>query len=139
MKMTRRKILFGVMLLFALLALWPELAHDRMKAAVAAYKRQLRAQGEKLTIDELIPPTPTNGANGAAALLTATRRLPRIDWRFMVSRMKPLFPARARVAWAQEILPTEQLTNLWPELKMEMDKSTRALAEIREAMETPVI
>src|SRR5947208_4665291 len=101
MKITRRKILLELALFLALLVLLPVVTHFRKKAAVEGYKMQLRAQGEKLTVAELIPPTLTNGPNGAAALLSAASRLPPRDWRYMVSRMQPLAPTRARVAWAQ--------------------------------------
>src|SRR6185369_8182846 len=71
MKVTRRKILFGVAMLMTLVIFLPVVVHFRMKATVEAYNSQLRAQGEMLTIAELIPLTPTNGPNRAAALLSA--------------------------------------------------------------------
>src|SRR3989442_13053999 len=102
MKTTRRKILLGVALFLALLVLLPVVVHFRMKAAVEAYNSQLRAQGEKLTIDELISQSPTNGSNGAVALLSAASRMRFRNDGFELQRMKFLSPARAPAPWAQE-------------------------------------
>src|SRR5437879_3506522 len=122
MKPLRRKILFGVALLLALLVVLPVVAHYRAKAAVEAYKRQLRAQGEKLAIAELVPQPPTNGPNGAAALMRAASRLSSLDYKYQPSRMKTLAPGHARVAWAQEILADDEITNIWPGLSLQLQK-----------------
>ena len=71
----RRKIIIGAVVAGAVIVLLPVWTHYRAKAALAAYKRELQAQGEKLTIEELIPPLPTNGLNGAFAFAGAASRL----------------------------------------------------------------
>ena len=71
----RRKIIIGAVVAGAVIVLLPVWTHYRAKAALAAYKRELQAQGEKLTIEELIPPLPTNGLNGAFVFAGAASRL----------------------------------------------------------------
>src|SRR6185436_9777744 len=93
-KVTRRKILFGVAMLMTLVIFLPVVVHFRMKATVEAYNSQLRAQGEMLTIAELIPLTPTNGPNRAAALLSAASRMRFRNDGFELQRMKFLSPGR---------------------------------------------
>ena len=139
MRTSRGKVLLGIVFLLALMIGWPIVVHFRAKAAVRAYDKQLRAQGEKLTIDELIPPRTATGANGAAAFLSAARRLSSLDFNYEPSRMKALAPGHARVAWMQEVLPTEESTNIWPKLHEFIEQDARVLAEAREALKNPVL
>jgi hypothetical protein len=71
------KILF-LLLLALVLGVILLLPHGGYRRQVEAYKKQLLAQGEKLTIAELAPPRATNGPNGAMALTNAMQsyRLP---------------------------------------------------------------
>jgi hypothetical protein len=64
----RSKILFALVLLLVLgfIFLTP---HGRYRHAVEAYKKELIAKGEKLTMSELAPPSFTNVPNGAKAFM----------------------------------------------------------------------
>ena len=66
----RTKILL-LLLLALILGVILLLPHGGYRRKVEAYKKQLLAQGEKLTMLELAPPPPTNGPNGAIALTNA--------------------------------------------------------------------
>src|SRR5581483_6972619 len=134
----RWKILLGVTAAIGLALLLPMGAHYRAKASVAAYKRQLKAQGEKLTISELIPPTPTNGPNGAQALLSAGSRLS-VNISNYAPMMTIISPGHARAAWKQEVLPTEDLPNVWPDLIKELESQQDALSGARTALASPVL
>src|SRR5262245_50368814 len=128
----RRKICLGLGVVAMLLALLLVAMHYRAKAALAAYKRQLREQGEKLTIEELIPPRATNGPNGAAAFIVAASRLPTFNYSNQPALMKAVNPGRARVAWAQPILASMVSTNdVWPGLKVDLERNREALAEVK--------
>ena len=137
---TRRKIIFGVMVALVVIVLLPVWAHYRAKAALAAYKRQLQAQGEKLTIEELIPPAPTDGPNGALALVGAASRLSKDYNEHSPRAMKYISPGRAVVAWKQEAFPMENgFTNPWPQLRLEVETNRVAMDEIKVALANPVM
>lgn len=136
----RRKIIIGGGVALVILILLPVWAHYRAKGALAAYKQQLQAQGEKLTIEELIPPLLTNGPNGTFALAAAAGRLPELNHEINPWGMKYLSPGRARVAWKQETLPRGNVfTNLWPQLRLELERNRETMNEIKIALAIPVI
>src|SRR5262245_15635175 len=101
MKNFRRKILLSVVAVILLFAGFLVIMHYRAKWVVEAYRKQLIAQGEKLSIAELVPPAPTNGLSGAPALMAV--RLNSLNDDLYPSVMKMLSPGRARVGWTQEV------------------------------------
>src|SRR5688572_28790059 len=54
----RWRIGLGWGLLVALIVAWPLVERQRAKSALAKYERALRAKGERLTFNELMPPPP---------------------------------------------------------------------------------
>src|SRR5688572_6685262 len=54
----RWRIAVGCGLLLALVVAWPLSERQRAKSALAKYERALRAKGERLTFNELVPPPP---------------------------------------------------------------------------------
>ncbi len=136
MKEPRKMLLAAGALALALAVGYPLFKHYQLKAAVEAYRRQLRAQGEKLTIAELTPPPPTNGPNGAFVLWSAAGQLGLLP---DPPAMTLVAPGRARVAWAQAVLPTRAATNLWPQLAAAIETNRPVLAQLRQALENPVV
>ena len=126
-----------MVLLLAVLALLSIVTHYRAKAAAEAYTQQLRDQGEKLTFEELIPSVETKSREAATDLLAAARGLPALIYRYgSVARpfgMHLLAPGHALIAWAQEALPMEGNTNIWPTLH-QMQADATALAAARELL-----
>jgi hypothetical protein len=118
-----------VVLLFAAFLV---IAHYRAKWSLEAYRKRLIAQGKKLSIAQLVPPAPTDGLNGAPALMAV--RLNSLNYDFYPSVMKMLSSGRARVAWTQEVEPSEKSTNIWPALHTQMKNNSDALAEIRQIL-----
>src|SRR6266446_3022766 len=136
----RTKVIAVTLLALTLLVSWPVAAHYRARGKVQDYKRQLQARGEKLMIDELVPPPPAYDSNGAAALMAAASQL---QWSSLDSNsppsMKYIGPGRAMVAWQQEILPTADSTDIWPGLRKTLAEEEQELAAIRAALERPVV
>ncbi len=136
----RRKIIIGVIVAGVVIMLLPVWAHYRAKAALADFKRQLQAQGEKLAIEELIPPPPTNGPNGAFALVGAASRLARSYNEHSPRAMKYISPGHAVVAWKQETFPMKDgVTNPWPQLRLEVEVNRESMNEAKIALANPVI
>ena len=65
---TRSKILL-VLIFLLILGFIFLLPHGRYRHAVEAYKKELLARGEKLTIAELVPPPSSDASNGAKAFM----------------------------------------------------------------------
>ena len=128
MKEFRRKILLGVCCVVLLFTSFLVIMHYRAKWWVEAYRKQLIAQGEKLSIAELVRPAPTNGPSGAPALIAV--RLNSLNDDFRPTAMKMLGPGRAKIAWTGEVQPSEKSTNIWPGLRTQIENNSDALAEI---------
>lgn len=138
--MTRRKkVVWGLAVAITLPVLAPVIAHYRARAAVEKFKAQLRAQGEKLTIDELVPLPPLDMPNGATAFLNALSRLTSFDYELQPGVMKMVQPGHARICWQQTTLPTEKSEDIWPALRAYVESNRAALADLREAVQQPVL
>ena len=138
--MTRRRKLLSVWAaIVVVVALLPVIAHYRAKAAAEKFKAQLRAQGEKLTIDELVPLPPLGTSNGASAFLGALAQLTRFDYELQPTPMKMLQPGRARIVWQQTTLPAEKSEDIWPALRAHLETNRVAMSDLREAIGQPVL
>jgi hypothetical protein len=135
----RRKVRLIWAALLIVVALLPVIAHYRAKAAAEKFKAQLRAQGEKLSIDELVPLPPLNTPNGARDFLDAMSRLTSFNAEIQPSPMKMVQPGQARITWQQSTLPTEKSDDIWPGLRAHLETNRAALADLREALRQPVL
>lgn len=135
---SRRKTFVGLGIVLGVALIFYVMAHSRTDGALEAYKRQLRARGEKITIAELTPPTPTNGPNAVAGLMNVAGQLQLGD-----SNQVPvatfISPGHLRIAWQQEVLPTKDSTNIWPALAKEIESRREALSQARVALTNPVL
>jgi hypothetical protein len=135
----RATILVGIAVPVVVALCFPVVAHFRAKAAAERFKAQLRAQGEKLSIAELVPRLPEAGANGASEFLAAQARLSAMPHQIQPTAMRGVRPGRARIAWQQPVLPTDQSSNVWPELRACVAKNSTALGNLRAALRQPVL
>jgi hypothetical protein len=136
---TRRKRIIWSAGIAAVVVLVPVIAHYRAKAAAEKFKAQLRAQGEMLSIAELIPMPPLSGPNGATAFLDALSRLTTFDYEIQPGVMKMVQPGRARIVWQQATLPTEKSENIWPVLRAHLETNRVSLEDLREAIGQPLL
>lgn len=113
--------------------------HFKAKHDLAAYKKQLIAQGEKLTIFELIPKPVAAENNGAEELRKSLNGLSAIKQDGLPS-MKLVLPGKARAIWTQEETfdaYQKQRTNIWPTLRENMAKAAHDLERLHQALEKP--
>jgi len=115
------------------------IAHYRAKAALEKFKAQLRAQGEKLSIDELVPLPPLNTPNGAKDFLDALSRLTSFNADIQPGVMRMVQPGYARIAWQQSTMPTDKSDDIWPGLRAHLETNQAALADLCEALRQPVL
>jgi hypothetical protein len=133
---------FGVVLL-ALSVCFFKSGSDS-KTRLEQYRNQLRAAGEKLTPEELVPPRLDADKNGAAwfedaAQFIAPRRATAI-FTNPPAPMKTVAPGRASVAWRQDaIILTRRglVTNTWEEIGENLANQGDALSKLQKAAERP--
>ncbi len=106
--------------------------HYRAKARAEAYRRQLEANGEPTNLARLQPVfSPEEIRVGfelraAAALFRGAYT--------SAPAMKFLAPGRALAVCREEVLPTDESTNLWPGLELLVQQNQPALVQLRTAM-----
>src|SRR5215472_2296653 len=89
--------------IFLIPTLWVIVSHYYAKKDVERYKAQLHAAGEKLTVDELLPPSVPPEKNGAKLLIQAYPYLHpegAIDTN-PPPAMQRVAPGKAMIAWRQ--------------------------------------
>ncbi|MFA6545144.1 MAG: hypothetical protein WCS99_12070 [Limisphaerales bacterium] len=129
--------------MLTVLGLW--LAHERGKAQLEAYKRQLLAKGERLTLAGHVPPPPLAASNGVTQYRKAVERLPSPDnsgenlhrpW-----PMVGIAPGRAMVSWKQPSLPRENdkrlVADLWPDFSAHLADNRERLSELAATLDLP--
>lgn len=142
-------ILVGFFILFVLVE------HIRGRVALNAYKADLRAKGEKLTMEELAPVHTAESASRTKAFYTAaiqvTNEFTRLsELQHEVVPMRMTVPGQASVAWASTELrssATNQVGRIaqtkepailtWADLARWMDEHEKSLAALRSALNPP--
>lgn len=115
-------LVFLVILGFILL-----LPGHRYQDALKAYKQQLLAKGEKLTMVELAPQPHTNAFNGARALLD-----------LMTSNQAPSdYPAMMKIVAPG--LAAIGSTNIVPAEMLSYERNTSTMVKLRKILEMPVL
>jgi hypothetical protein len=109
------------------------IAHFRAKAGTERYKAQLRAQGEKFSIPELLSSSRMD-SGGVGDFAAAKARLGAVNFELLPGAMKMIKPGRARVVWKEVVLPADKTTNVWPELQAVVDGFEAAATEVREIL-----
>ncbi|EEF62158.1 hypothetical protein [Pedosphaera parvula] len=133
----RIKILFVLIPVILLGFVTVFLPHSGSKRAVENYKRELRAKGEKLTYQELIPATPPQTPNAARVFLNANGIF--VYGSNTVSPMPFIAPGLAEVVSQQESLAAEGRTNIWPRLTAEVKANRNSLLSLREILQVPAL
>jgi hypothetical protein len=129
--------------IFLIPTLWLLISHSAAKRAVDRYKSQLRAAGEKLTLEELsptpIPPEksgaklffqiwPSSGFNGAASDNTPPT-------------MRMVANGKAMIGWQQPYLVSDwgntRLTNTWDEIGQDLKRFGPVLTQLQQAAAYP--
>jgi hypothetical protein len=131
------KIVIVLAVLVAVAAALLMIPHYRAKAAVRAYREQLKARGEKLTFAELAPAFSHEEIAGGQELTAAVSMAS--NFTNSPPMMKWLAPGRALVGWSEAISPTDNSSNCWPEFSAVIKRRPEIAAQIREALQKPGI
>src|SRR6267378_1040436 len=142
MKLSSRRIAGGFGAACALaLGIWAYLFHARSEWALADYKKQLRAAGEPLSVDELLPRPADLDANGARIFQQAQRFF--IAGASLLDSNPPaamwmVAPGKAMVGWKQPDLRDEG-ANTWEQAEAELDREREALELLEQISERPML
>ena len=135
----RRNIFIIVVLIVASIAAIPFVLRYQAKARLEAYKKELIAAGEKLTIEELIPVRP-EGENGAKNFWTGAAMAGRFA-NDCPPIIRMIQSGKGQAAWqrreAMEETSGKIIANLWPILAREIALQTNQIIELREALQQP--
>lgn len=143
MSKSLRVLIILALVLLAIPLLWMWSHRSRNQGALAKYKAELRAKGEKLTWAELGYPHPAETNNSLQKLLTAVDKIsPGRTDPGKLGLMSYVGPGRAQPCWAATQPPlaawakgSNALT--WVEFQSDSDSAQRALEEIRAALQNP--
>jgi hypothetical protein len=113
--------------------------------ALARYQKQLLAAGEKLKLEDHVPPPPAPGENGASVLVQTMGA-----WRrgstnqLLLDRnppvaMRMVAPGKAMAGWAQPDVRDYDGTNFWNEVKAALAADGEVLDLVRAAATFPTI
>ena len=135
----KRRTLISVLALAGLAALFAVLHNGRAKRTLRAFKADLIARGEKLTIAEMTPPAQPEAQRAASDLMRAM-------WQLRAGLVVPnnppkamaqVVPGKASVGWKEFGIRDAQKTNTWEELAEDLKLNAAALELLREALDRP--
>ncbi|HZV36184.1 MAG TPA: hypothetical protein VFB72_16530 [Verrucomicrobiae bacterium] len=129
----KRKILIALVMIVILAVLWPLMLHHRAMSQVEKYRKQLAAQGEKLTVAEIAPHPTADEQASAREALAAISGLGHAISNFPPT-MKMLAPGRMFLTSKEESLPDPASSNLWPELQSQIERNSRKFDDLRAAL-----
>jgi len=135
----KRRTLSFLLALAVLPFLLVALHNVRSKRALNAYKADLIARGEKLTIQEMTPPARPEARSAANDLIQAAWQL-RAGWvvpNNIPKAMGSVAPGKASVCWKQSSIQEDKKTNTWEELAEDLRMNSAALGQIRETLRSP--
>ncbi len=145
MKKLWLKVIIGFATILIVLGGTLLISHFHSKNAVARYKDQLRASGEKLRIDELLPPHVDPENNGAKLFLEAAPYFS-IEGSFDTNSLLAMFmvaPGKAMVRWQQPHPLSDRsdqtFTNSWEDFGRELQSRMHGVELMRKAVAFPQI
>ena len=115
----------------------------RGRIQLNAYKKELRAKGEKLTLEELDLPKAPKENNGAEAFLQAANELEKLKdacpavFSGVGSIHQGYVPGRKHVLTMEKEILVISKTNSWDDLSKEIKEANPVLAKMREALKQP--
>src|SRR5215469_5742205 len=135
---------FVVLIAIVLLpTLWLLMSHIMAKRALEQYKAQLRAAGEKLTVDEWLPPRVPPENNGAKLFLQAFAG-EYFDGAIVTNRppaMRRVAPGKAMIGWQQPYIVSDYgsppVTNTWNDIEQDLKKYGPRLELMRQVTAFP--
>jgi hypothetical protein len=144
MKKWQVKLLLGLGIILLMLTAWFLSSSIRSKNAVERYKAQLRAAGEKLSVDDLIPPHPNPEKNGVLFFDDACRYMNSSAGVLQSNAppvMRMIAPGKAMVGWQQNeivsVYDSNPVTNTWDDIEKALSDQGPAFSLLQQAAGRP--
>jgi len=143
MSKSLRALIILALVLLAIPLLWMWSQRPRSQGALAKYKAELRAKGEKLTWAELGYPRRPEANNSLQKMLAAVDKIgPGRTNPGKLGLMSYVGPGRAQPCWAAEqpqLAPHYKGSNAptWAEFESDNESAQAALEEIRASLQNP--
>jgi hypothetical protein len=135
----KRKILLAVLVVIALLILWPVMSHRQARRVLDDYRAELVTRGEKLSPKELAPHFTADEQSMARDLVAAFAIAPSMtSSTYAIMGIKILSPGHSLVSWSQEILPNIDCSNAWLPLHETIQTHTNTLHSLRMILDQPI-
>ena len=125
------KILLGTAAFSGICAGALPFLHFKARRAVEVYKRQLVAQGEKLTITELVPASSISGNKQGREFLEKAKPFSDFGRTLFPPPMQMISPGRAMVSWRANAIDDVS----WSQLQRDVEANAQATAALRAASE----
>jgi hypothetical protein len=142
MKHKLRKAAWGSGILLLALGLFIYVAHVRSKSPLEEYKAKLRADGEKLAIEDWIPPRVPADQNGAELLREAANLASASD-SFVNDNLPPAMrtvaPGKAMIGFQQPDIRSDTGTNSWDQMDAALLARADELELLHKIIERPVL
>jgi hypothetical protein len=139
MKSAVPKIFLAVAVLVALMAGGLVVSYRTGKSDLEKWKARMRAKGEKLSLQELVPSGKSRTNDPIHALLEAVDQLQvTVVHPGEIPGMAIATPGHARVAWQEEaLLWGRGRTCSWPRFEAQFEQAQDALEQLREVLKDP--
>jgi hypothetical protein len=135
----RWKILLASGMLLALLAASLTMTlRVQPESELAAYKKSLREQGEKLELSQVLPPPVAPESNSVDAVEDAFRAFGSANEK-IPDVMKMVAPGKALIGWRQPEARGADFTNAWEDYTAELAASRPAIELLQEVLERPAL
>jgi hypothetical protein len=140
----RRKSLIAFAVVLGAVMLVPMLRHYQLKADVARYRAELKAQGEPMDLAQVIPPSVPPGQNSAALFTNAVSLLgtnKNVLWSNLPPAMRMVAPGKAMIGWQQPDVREaikNGASNSWEEIGAALAEERTGLDLLRQLPAEPV-
>ncbi len=139
------KLLLAIAVVVVLFAVWLSVSSVHSKSAVERYRDQLRAAGEKLEFNDVLPPHVDPDKNGLEFFTRAFSSIgPVTDGMLNTnspSAMRMVAPGKAMVGWQEAEIITDFTspsgTNTWADLDQQLQLGSAVIDLLRQGAERP--
>jgi hypothetical protein len=140
---TQRKLLIAGAILLATPILYLVWEHYSGKWALAAWEKDMRAKGEKLTVDQLRPTFVYSESNGAVSFLAAASVLSSNEVKWPTPTISPSLGYQVLPGKVVGIQPMLEISgvrsNTWKQFEQQVEDQAEVLALLRQAIRKPVL
>jgi hypothetical protein len=139
--MKLRKILFSIIALIAGVILISLIRHYQLRAATNAYLAKLKAQGEPMDLDQVLPPSVPTNENGSEIFLKVAAVFPTnqtlLSSNYFYGGMMMVAPGKAMIRATRPDLRDSTSTNSWEEVRASVAQNAELFTSLHQLIDKP--